>query len=242
MLPVIDPISIRDEIERATERLKSVREEARAGDMPDPHGLITALSDLLDMLQQRWRSADDPVDGQPPLGRLGDHGIDLLSRLADVARQLHLTDEAAALDKLTLPLACCIARGGGELTNIAPVVDAAAALANVLREPRDMTELYRIMDDVALGVSPRVTETSAASDSAPAWRLLVINRAIVATRTHEPTLMEAAFDALLEHCPGEAPDFFREGMGQMDALDYPPRVRAVMLRYHNLLSQPKRLH
>jgi hypothetical protein len=64
------------------------------------------------------------------------------------------------------------------------------------------------------------------------WRVLLLNRAIVATRSHRPALMEVAFDDVVEHLPQEAARFFEEGMAQMDALDYPPQVRAVMERYY----------
>lgn len=245
MVLLSDPVHIRDEVERLGERLKLVRDDAVAAGLPDPIGLINALDDLLDSLRQRFVPAADeeePSATLPPLGRLGDHGIDLLSRLADIAETLGMIEDARALTALTLPLACCVARGGGELTDIAPVVNAAAALANRLHDPRELALLYESIDAVVQGVSPAVSEAPANTDPARAWRLLLINRAIVATRSHEILLMEAAFDALIEQCPAEAPGFFREGMAQMDAIAYPANVRALMRRYAEQVGLDRRLH
>jgi hypothetical protein len=54
--------------------------------------------------------------------------------------------------------------------------------------------------------------------------------------------MEQAFESLIEHLPEDAPSFFREGMEQMNALDYPEQVRAVMARYYQRWCVPERLH
>jgi hypothetical protein len=54
--------------------------------------------------------------------------------------------------------------------------------------------------------------------------------------------MEEAFEALAEHLPEEAPGFFREGMGQMDALGYPQRVRIIMQRYYDQWCGQRLLH
>ena len=64
------------------------------------------------------------------------------------------------------------------------------------------------------------------------WRLLHINRGIVATRTYDVDIMKKAFDELLIYLPDEAPEFFIEGMREMDALDYPTHVRELMEFYH----------
>jgi hypothetical protein len=72
--------------------------------------------------------------------------------------------------------------------------------------------------------------------------VFLLNKAIVATRSHQPALMDEAFDALADQLPEEAPDFFREGMGQMDALDYPAEVRAVMERWYEQWCSKRVLH
>ncbi len=91
-------------------------------------------------------------------------------------------------------------------------------------------------------VKPRISQDTASTDPTRPWRVLLLNRAIVATRSNEPALMEEAFDALVEHLPDETSGFFREGMEQMDALNYPPRVRAVMQRYYDQCRGQRVLH
>jgi hypothetical protein len=43
--------------------------------------------------------------------------------------------------------------------------------------------------------------------------------------------MEHAFEELIRNVPEDAEQFFKQGMQQMEALDYPEHVRAVMTRY-----------
>jgi hypothetical protein len=71
------------------------------------------------------------------------------------------------------------------------------------------------------------------------WRLLHLNRGIVATRSHNPALMEEVFEELVRELPEEAPGFFAEGMQQMEALNYPPHVRKVMGRYFAKWTRPR---
>jgi hypothetical protein len=54
--------------------------------------------------------------------------------------------------------------------------------------------------------------------------------------------MEAAFDVLTRKLPEDAARFFSEGMQQMDALDYPAQVRAVMEKYHRRWNVNRALH
>ena len=54
--------------------------------------------------------------------------------------------------------------------------------------------------------------------------------------------MEHAFDAINEHLPTDALGFFRDGMEQMEQLDYPDHVREVVQRYFNLWSDRRTLH
>ena len=66
------------------------------------------------------------------------------------------------------------------------------------------------------------------------WRVIHINYAIIATRSHDPRRMAKAYQALVEQLPHEAQSFFDEGMRQMQKIDYPEHVKTVMAQYHAL--------
>jgi hypothetical protein len=122
------------------------------------------------------------------------------------------------------------------------VVNGAAALANRLEQPRQLAELFGLLREIGVAVAPAVSQGSLSGDSNHPWRVFLLNRAIVATRSHRPDLMNEAFDALAEQLPDAAPDFFREGMEQMDALNYPPEVRSVMEDWYQRWCSQRVLH
>lgn len=167
------------------------------------------------------------------LRSLGDYGIDLLARLVALAGTLLPTPKARAIEELALPFACWIARCGGELGYLEPVVNGAAHLANRLMRPSELEQLYGLLTEVVNAVDLRLSQAHGlpVAPSRP-WRVLLLNRAIVATRSHRPARIEEAFESVVEYLPEEAPTFFREGMEQMDALDYPPQVRDLMQGFY----------
>ena len=74
------------------------------------------------------------------------------------------------------------------------------------------------------------------------WRILIINRAIIATRSHDAELMEMAFKSLVESLPEEAARFFEEGLEQMHLIDYPEHVQKLMQHYYLMYGTPQTLH
>ncbi|MBK1718981.1 hypothetical protein CKO27_15260 [Thiocystis violacea] len=248
MLPPIDISYIANRLGELGEDLQRAREDAGNPIEPPPHILITGLDRLLDIIRaaDKGSSADfakavqDTTGSDPEV--LLEHGLHLLAQLAGVAERLGLADQARAIEQLALPLSCWMLRRGCELPHPEPVVNAMALLANSLRQPERLAELFGLMTEVMDGIgSERGLEMELGNPARP-WRVLLMNRAIVATRSHQPILMEEAFDSIVEHLPEDAPDFFREGMGQMEALDYPVHVREVMRRYFEVWCVGQRLH
>ena len=246
MLPPCEPTAIRDELLRILDALLDAassaddQHDAASGQTSLPT-LASALVEALDALARRIHSSA-PDANQPDIDRVGDHVVDLVDRLAERAQQDGADAEARQLRGLLLAAACCVVRSGGELTYLQPVVKAAAEHANEERDPAQIRVLYQMTDDIARGLSGRFSGAGPGSERFQAWRVLLINRAILATRTLEPILMEAAFDALLDELPADAPNFFREGMRQMALLNYPSQVRDVMRRYHDARGGGERLH
>lgn len=199
-----------------------------------PEHVAAGLDHLLDLVQRLDAPAGE--NGArltaAELHDLASVGLRLYAELAAWARQLGLERDALAIEALTVPFSVLLARRGAELSSLETVVDALAVLANGLSDPGELAQLFALMGEIASAVSPAIVQDLDRTSPRRPWRVLLLNRAIVATRSHRPALMAPAFDAVVEHLPEDAARFFEEGMAQMDALDYPPHVRAVVERYY----------
>ena len=252
MIPNINIPDIADKFSSLADRVVAAFEESdkdHASTASEPSLLVDAMTRLLDVFRQM-----EPKDLHPPAespnnplsGRdihvLGDYGLGLLGELSAWAGRLQLAREAEQLEALTFPLACWIARQGAELSNLTSVVNSAAALANSISQPAELERLYALLGEIVEAVSPQISEDPDKTSASRPWRILLINRAILATRSLQPRLMHEAFQVLVEQLPEEAPQFFREGMEQMAAIDYPPKIRAVMQQYYDTWCTPRTLH
>lgn len=251
--PPAEITSIRERLASAVPELTEAWEDtdpAAGGDSPDM--LYTALDQLLDLLQIYENQGPDPgpcfqgEQTQPLQGRelsaLGNYGLDLLDRLAHLARDRSLGTASTELEILAFSLGLWLARNDAEITSLEPVVNGLAKLASRKREPAFLEQLCLQISEVAEAVSPSISQDQGRANLARPWRVLLLNWGIVATRSLRPALMREAFDRLLEHLPEDAESFFREGMGQMETLDYPPHVREVMETYFETWSLKKTLH
>lgn len=203
-----------------------------------PPQLIEALEQLFTIIikldkeeGQRGRVPEDEAD------RLGDHGLSLLADLASWASQLGLDNARREIQKITLPIADWVVRHGARLRNIELMVDALAATANGLGDPKALEVLAQFMGRVVQAVAEPIKQDLEKANPGRPWRILNLNRGIVATRAHNTALMEQVFDDIVRYLPDDASQFFREGMQQMEALNYPLDVRAVMQRYYTAWSQ-----
>jgi hypothetical protein len=248
MLPPVDIGHIASELARLFEEIERAQDEGAPNIEPRPEVLRSGLTALLSTLSAAEADTLEAsaaelhgLTGKTPEALL-DHGLDLLARLSAVAGRLRLPQTARAVETLALPLACWLLRRGAELQHPESVVNAAAYLANGLHHPDDLAGLYVLMREVADGFSPALIQELTIDDHTRPWRTLLLDRAIVATRSRRPALMVEAFDLVCDQLPEDAPGFFREGMGQMDVLDYPQPVREVMQRYYTLWCSGQRLH
>ncbi|MFB1489423.1 MULTISPECIES: hypothetical protein [unclassified Thiocapsa] len=248
MLPKVDLSDIADELVRLGDEIQRVYDDSEQAVEPAPQVLLSGLAQLLDAVrageaESRGESAQvlRTVTGVEPDALL-EHGLGLLRQLREVASRLNLESQAQAIAILSVPFACWMLRRGCELQHPEEVVNALATLANHLKQPDELAELYGLMGEIAEGIGADRIQGMDPSDPTDPWLVLLINRGIVATRSHQPALMEEAFDAIGEQLPDHAPYFFREGMGQMEALNYPAHVREVMQRYFDTWCSGQRLH
>ncbi len=239
---------IRDGTRAALEQLTPAADAGAVagGDAGDVALLIRAFDQLMDVMERV--DADSRFEGDTrtsPSAAAGD-----ITELGEYALKLHenlvtLANDAAAREnnaRLALEFAVWIARHGGQIDTLEPVVDATALLANRLTEPHELETLSAVISDICKAVSPVIREDLERINPGRPWRLLLLNRSIIATRSHNPALMEEAFEVLTRHLPEDAARFFTEGMQQMDALDYPAHVRKIMEKYHRQWTLDRSLH
>jgi hypothetical protein len=223
--------------------------EAAAGGTPvardetDPSTLVEAFRQLLNVMTriEADTQADRPGDSAD-ITEIGEYALRLQEALANLATDAGLDDLRPALALVSINIALWVADNGGRIDTLEPVVDALALLANNLREPARLEDLSHVINRIVAAVSPLISQDLEKLNPGRPWRVLLLNQSIIATRSHNPQLMEQAFAVLTEKLPEDAPRFFTEGMQQMDALDYPDPVRKVMAQYHRRWTVNRALH
>jgi hypothetical protein len=133
MIPTIDIGQVAGEPRGYTHELTRVfAEGAHVGEL-DPRRKADALERSLDELHDRGPEPftlpgeSGPAGEEVAIGAIGDRTFDLLSRLSALAGRLGRPQTAREIEGLALPIACSMARHGGEIYHLPPVVNAAAA-------------------------------------------------------------------------------------------------------------------
>lgn len=224
-----------------------------------PHLAGRALRRFFDLLQQAGACRDmdsgaalrEGVASDAPclpgsmdsqhLSDIGNQGLQLLDTLGEWAQALSLPEQENQIRAATVMVALWLARHGGELNSIESVVNTLAEIANSTTEYDALVELSDMMSELASAISPQTKFDFENNERRQPWRVLNLNRGIIATRSHDTRLMENAFDDLIRNIPEDAEMFFRQGMQQMEELDYPEYVRDVVSRYYHQ-SKTRVLH
>jgi hypothetical protein len=220
--------------------------DACAAAGPPDDADLTKLHQALDQLIDVMARLDADVAGgqehSADVTEIGEYALRLAESLAAMAERLQPQQHRSEISGLVVNLALWIARRGGLIDTLEPVVDALALHANTIREPRLLESLSEVFREIVAAVSPVIRQDLERFNPGRPWRVLLLNQSIVATRSHNTTLMEQAFASLTSHLPDDAPQFFTEGMQQMEALDYPQHVRKVMQKYYRQWTMNRSLH
>ena len=211
-----------------------------------PTLMAAAFEQLFDVMQRSDRdlAADRGAPGveAEAITELGEYALELFEQSLHWANDLDLPEVFTVLQAYTIAAARWIAGRGGRLLTLEAVVDAFARQANGTQDPGELLALYNAMSEALEATADVIRQDLEKTNPGRPWRILHLNRAIVATRTHQPDLMEEAFGALVENLPEDAAGFFSQGIEQMELLNYPPHVRAVMDRYYRKWSVNRSLH
>ena len=172
---------------------------------------------------------------------ISDYGFVMLLQLVDLMEKLDLPHKRREIEQVSLVLARWTVSYHGTINYLEPIVNAIAQLANFLQDQNELLALSELIDEIVNHCAEDLKQDTDDNEAMRPWRLLHINRGIIATRTQNLDVMKHAFDEFLLYLPADAPGFFAEGMKEMDALDYPPHVRAVMESYFQR-NVSRRLH
>ena len=204
--------------------------------------LLEALNQFFDILETIDHQAAEGQRISPAEAtEIGNHGIVLLLQMIDLMEKLDLPHKRHELEHIALVFARWIIEHGGELQHLEPLVNAFAHAANRMQDRAQLRQLAELMGQVVDAASAELKQDLGGQELYRPWRLLHINRGIVATRSQDTELMRRVFDEMLFYLPQEAASFFEEGMEEMDAMDYPPHVRQLIEEYHAKRHNP-RLH
>ena len=218
----------------------STTQSASATDLATLTQALEQLMDVMARLESDIQSGSD--SGSADITEIGDYALQLHEALSAAIRQRGLDGQQLPLASLAINIALWIARHGGQIETLEPVANALALVANSSREPAELRELCAVISNIIAAVSSVISQDLEKMNPGRPWRVLLLNHSIVATRSYDTELMEAAFTVLSSKLPEDATLFFSEGMEQMDALDYPPHVRRVMEKYHRQWPVIRSLH
>lgn len=172
---------------------------------------------------------------------LGEHTFSALADLGQWAGQLQLPRAQQQVQALSVPVAVWVARHGGQVGELEGVVNALAAIANTAGDSELLRELSLLMGEIAGAAAPGLRQDLDRSNPSRPWRVLNLNRGIVATRSCDTAAMTRAFEDLIAYLPEDAAGFFEEGIKQADAMGLPGPVRDLLAEYHKRGSG-RRLH
>ena len=227
-------------------------EDADQGDqgVNSPRALLAAMDQAIDVMARA--DADSAVQKdmsaesiglleEKDISKIGQYILDLLEGMVAYVQD-KTGEQNRELIRLSVPVSLWVARHGGKLSQIDMLVNSLAGYANELTEPHMLADLAAVIKEVVDACDNDIRRDIEQSNMMRPWRVLNLNYGIVATRSHQPELIEQAYDALIENLPQDARQFFKEGKQQMELIGYPEEVREVVERYNNMWGSESSLH
>ena len=210
-----------------------------------PEQLLAAMEQAIDAMERAGadfatESGECDLD-EAEISEIGDYALGLLETI--VARiEASTGKQSRDLARLAIPISLWIARHGGHISKLELVVNSLASWANELQDTLQLASLVSVIREIIDATAEEIRRDVEQTNPMRPWRIINFNYGIVATRSHNPQLMEEAFSELVKNLPQDARDFFREGMQQMDMVGYPQEVRDVVERYDRMWGTDSTLH
>jgi hypothetical protein len=210
-----------------------------------PEQLLAGMEQAIDVMERADSDAaarqGERVLSDAEISEIGEYALGLLEAIVERVENAS-GHQSRELIRLAIPISLWIARQGGHISKLELVVNSLAAWANELQDTLQIADLTRIIREIIDATSDEIRRDLEQSNPMRPWRIINLNYGIVATRSHDPELMDQAFAQLVENLPNDARAFFREGMQQMDIVGYPDEVREVVERYDRMWGSGDTLH
>jgi hypothetical protein len=171
--------------------------------------------------------------------RQGNELISVIDRLMVFSANNEHNESFSYFEQFLFLFSLWFAQSGGTISQLIPLVNLIAALSNRLRDNISLQQLLANIEIIIKAIKQSIQDDMEDRDPRRPWRVLLLNYAITATRTHDILLMEKAFQLLIYHLPDDLVQFFTEGMSQMTALDYPQPVKELMNQYYSQYGNQK---
>ena len=218
--------------------------EDDSDDSPDK--LIVAMNQAIDVMERADSDKTVKSGNQSPLeesevSEIGNYALSILE-MCLTHIETASGQQARDLTRLSIPVAVWVARQGGRIDSLEMVVNSVAGFANEIQDSAQLSELCKVIGEIIEATSDVIQQDLDNTNPMRPWRVINMNYGIVATRSHDPVLIEKAYDVLIKNLPHDARQFFKEGMQQMDAVGYPAEVKAVVEKYDKLWGSDSTLH
>ena len=219
-------------------------------DRHSPQNLLAAMDQAIDVIaradadtaaRQKMNAESIGLLEEKDITTIGQYTLDILEAMVGFIQEKS-GEQNRELLRLSIPVSLWVARRGGKLSQIDMLVNSLAAYANEVKEPHELEELAGIIREIIDACDDDIRRDLEQTSMMRPWRILNLNYGIVATRSHNPVLIEQAYDALIKNLPKDARQFFKEGLQQMDAIGYPEEVREVVERYNKMWGSESSLH
>ena len=239
-LPTSQPDIVSQMLDNLIEVLQPLTLSERSSEnaAQNPAELVASLGQLREIVQNNTTSRLTPGE----VTEIGDFSMQLLSSTSTILQRMNNVELQQQNGLLAVSMALWTGANGGQINMLEPLVDTLAWLANHIEDTQQLAELTRVLGSLMEACSIAISSDLDNTNPGRPWRVLNINRGIVATRSHDTGLMHEVFETLIRNLPQDAASFFQQGMSEMDRLGYPDHVRKVMQEYAEQYPANKVVH
>lgn len=202
------------------------------GEQVTPTDLVDALEQLLEILERN--PADDPTEAMREEGeadKIGNHVMNFLHDLGVYSDRLELPETTKELQQVAIAVAMWLASWEAPIRTIDMVVNGLGQLANETGDTEELRRILEMMERTAENAGPDIKADLETTNPYRAWRILLLNTAIVAVRAQDAEAVRGSFERLKQRLPDDAEAFFAEAAKQAEEGDFDPEVAELVRSY-----------